>query len=74
MHELYILGNGIAIPHGTPGVPEDERPLTPKGEKRIKEVGRGLAASRARCGAPPPFLTYAGTSSALRSSSATVLS
>ena len=44
MHELYILRHGIAIPHGTPGVPEDERPLTPKGEKRIKEVGRGLAA------------------------------
>jgi phosphohistidine phosphatase len=44
MHELYILRHGIAIPHGTPGVAEDERPLTPKGEKRIKEVGRGLAA------------------------------
>ncbi len=44
MHELYILRHGIAIPHGTPGVPEDERPLTSKGEKRIKEVGRGLAA------------------------------
>jgi len=44
MHELYILRHGIAIPHGTPGVPEDERPLTAKGEKRIKEVGRGLAA------------------------------
>jgi len=44
MHELYILRHGIAIPPGTPGVPEDERPLTPKGEKRIKEVGRGLAA------------------------------
>src|SRR5208337_2327205 len=44
MHELYILRHGIAIPHGTLGVPEDERPLTPKGEKRIKEVGRGLAA------------------------------
>ena len=43
MHELYILRHGIAIPHGTPGVPEDERPLTAKGEKRIKEVGRGLA-------------------------------
>ncbi len=44
MHQLYILRHGTAIPHGTPGVPDAERPLTPKGEKRIKEVGRGLAA------------------------------
>jgi len=44
MHQLYILRHGIALPHGTPGVADDERPLTPKGEKRIKEVGRGLAA------------------------------
>ncbi len=44
MHQLYILRHGIAIPHGTPGVPDDERPLTPRGEKRIKEVGRALAA------------------------------
>ncbi len=44
MRELHILRHGIAVPHGTPGVPEDGRPLTPKGEQRIREVGRGLAA------------------------------
>ncbi len=43
MRQLYILRHGIAVPHGTPGVEEDQRPLTPKGVKRIKEVGRALA-------------------------------
>lgn len=44
MTELYILRHGIAIDRGTPGVPDDERPLTPKGEKRMHEIGRGLAS------------------------------
>jgi phosphohistidine phosphatase len=44
MKELYILRHGIAVTHGTPGVPDDERPLTPKGADRMKEIGRGLAA------------------------------
>ncbi|MBV8487672.1 MAG: phosphohistidine phosphatase SixA [Planctomycetaceae bacterium] len=44
MKELYILRHGIAVPHGTPGVAEDDRPLTAKGEQRIKQIGRCLAA------------------------------
>jgi len=44
MRELYILRHGIAVPHGTPGIADDDRPLTPKGEDRCKQVGRGLAA------------------------------
>jgi phosphohistidine phosphatase len=44
MNELYILRHGIAVPHGTPGVAEDERPLTPEGEQRMKQIGRGLVA------------------------------
>ena len=44
MTDLFILRHGIALPHGTPGIPDDERPLTPKGERRVREVGRGLAA------------------------------
>jgi phosphohistidine phosphatase len=44
MTELFILRHGIAVPHGTPGIPDDERPLTSKGERRVREVGRGLAA------------------------------
>ena len=39
---LYILRHGIAVPHGTPGVADSQRPLTPKGEQRMKEVARGL--------------------------------
>jgi phosphohistidine phosphatase len=42
MTELYVLRHGIAVPHGTPDVPEDERPLTPKGRKRMRQIGRGL--------------------------------
>jgi phosphohistidine phosphatase len=40
--ELYVLRHGIAVPPGTPGIPEDERPLTPKGQKRMREIARGL--------------------------------
>ena len=42
MNQLYILRHGIAVPHGTPEVPEDERPLTPKGRKRMRQIGRAL--------------------------------
>ena len=42
MKELYILRHGIAVEPGTPGIPDDERPLTPKGEKRMREIARGL--------------------------------
>jgi phosphohistidine phosphatase len=42
MHELYILRHGIAVDPGTPGIPDDERPLTPKGEKRMREIACGL--------------------------------
>jgi phosphohistidine phosphatase len=44
MVELYIVRHGIAIPHGTPGLADDDRPLTPKGEERIRQIGRGLVA------------------------------
>ncbi len=43
MTDLFVLRHGIAVPHGTPGIPDDERPLTQKGERRVHEVGRGLA-------------------------------
>lgn len=44
MRQLYILRHGIAFPTGTIGVPDDERPLTPKGERRMRQIGRGLFA------------------------------
>jgi phosphohistidine phosphatase len=42
MDELYILRHGIAVEHGTPGIPDDDRPLTAKGEKRMREIAAGL--------------------------------
>jgi len=41
---LYIVRHSDAVPSGTPGVPEDERPLTDKGTKKMREIARGLAA------------------------------
>jgi phosphohistidine phosphatase len=37
-----LLRHGIAVPHGTPGVDEDDRPLTAKGEDRVTVIGRAL--------------------------------
>jgi phosphohistidine phosphatase len=42
MDELYILRHGIAVEPGTPAIPDDDRPLTPKGRKRMREIGRAL--------------------------------
>ena len=42
MTDLYIVRHGIAVDPGTPGIPDDERPLTPKGEKRMRQIARGL--------------------------------
>jgi phosphohistidine phosphatase len=42
MAELYLLRHGTAVPHGTPGVREEERPLTVEGEKEVRQVAKGL--------------------------------
>jgi phosphohistidine phosphatase len=42
MDELYILRHGIAVEPGTPGIPDDERPLTPRGRRRMHRIARGL--------------------------------
>lgn len=42
MNQLYLLRHGVAVPHGTPDIPDDERPLTPDGEKGVRRVARGL--------------------------------
>ncbi len=44
MWELYIVRHGIAVERGTPGIADDERPLTDKGEKRMRAIGDALAA------------------------------
>lgn len=40
---VLIIRHAIAVPRGTPGVADDERPLTPKGRKRFRQAARGLA-------------------------------
>jgi phosphohistidine phosphatase len=42
MNQLYLLRHGLAVPHGTPDIEDDDRPLTTEGEQRIKAVARGL--------------------------------
>jgi phosphohistidine phosphatase len=42
MVRLYLLRHGVAVPHGTAGYEDDQRPLTPQGERRMEEVARGL--------------------------------
>ncbi len=39
---LYLVRHAIAVDHGTPGVAEDERPLTAKGIEKMSEVAAGL--------------------------------
>jgi phosphohistidine phosphatase len=40
---LLIIRHAPAVPRGTPGVPDDERPLTAKGDKQWRRAARGLA-------------------------------
>jgi phosphohistidine phosphatase len=51
---LLIVRHAIAVPHGTPDVPEDQRPLTPRGQRRFREAARGLARV---CRRPDVLLT-----------------
>jgi phosphohistidine phosphatase len=41
--QLLIVRHGIAVERGTPGIPDDDRPLTPEGEKKFKQAARGVA-------------------------------
>jgi phosphohistidine phosphatase len=43
MTDLYVVRHGIAVEHGTPGVADDERPLTEEGRRKMRQIGRGLA-------------------------------
>jgi phosphohistidine phosphatase len=40
---LLIIRHAVAVPRGTPGIPDPERPLTPEGEKKFGKAARGLA-------------------------------
>jgi phosphohistidine phosphatase len=39
---LLIIRHAVAVERGTQGIPDDERPLTPAGERRFKKAARGL--------------------------------
>jgi phosphohistidine phosphatase len=41
--QVLIIRHAIAVPRGTPDIPDDERPLTRAGEKRFRSAARGLA-------------------------------
>ena len=41
---LYIVRHGSAAPHGSPGVPDEERPLTEEGIQKMKQIAQGLRA------------------------------
>src|SRR3989442_3100275 len=41
--KLLLIRHATAIPRGTPGVPDDERPLTPDGKAKFRVAARGLA-------------------------------
>jgi len=40
---LVILRHAIAVPRGTDGVSDENRPLTSRGRKRFRQAARGLA-------------------------------
>jgi phosphohistidine phosphatase len=40
---LILLRHGIAVPRGTAGYPNDDRPLTPEGIKKMTRAAHGIA-------------------------------
>ncbi len=40
---LLLVRHAIAVPSGTPGIPDDDRRLTPEGRERFEVAARGLA-------------------------------
>jgi phosphohistidine phosphatase len=41
--KLLILRHAIAVDPGTPGIEDNDRPLTPRGRKRFMKAAQGLA-------------------------------
>ena len=41
--KLLLVRHAAAVPRGTPGIPDDERPLTPKGRAKFSAAAKGLA-------------------------------
>jgi phosphohistidine phosphatase len=45
---LLIVRHALAVERGAPGISDDDRPLTPEGEKKFKKAARGLARAAPR--------------------------
>ena len=41
--KLLIIRHAAAVPRGTPGIADDDRPLTPRGKKKFRAAAKGLA-------------------------------
>jgi phosphohistidine phosphatase len=41
--QLVVIRHAIAVERGTPGIPDEQRPLTPEGVEKFKEVAKGIA-------------------------------
>jgi phosphohistidine phosphatase len=41
--KLLIIRHAAAVPRGTPGMADDDRPLTPQGERKFRAAAKGLA-------------------------------
>jgi phosphohistidine phosphatase len=41
--KLYIVRHAIAVPHGAPGVKDDDRPLTEEGVRKMRQAAVGLS-------------------------------
>ena len=41
---LLVIRHATAVPRGTPGIRDEDRPLTPEGELKFREAAKGLAA------------------------------
>ena len=40
---VLVIRHASAVPAGTPGIADDDRPLTPRGRERFERAARGLA-------------------------------
>lgn len=40
--KIYLLRHAIAVDHGTPGVTEEQRPLTPEGQLKMRAAAVGM--------------------------------
>ena len=47
---LYFLRHAIAIPHGTPGLKDENRPLTKDGARKMKAIAEGMHALKLEFG------------------------